>query len=1027
MTQLSQHRVAAPSHSDPDGRWQPPSRSAGSRGRRFLAAAALVGLVVGVPFSLSFSIGWPLPRSLPGLSEVQGILSDPLEGSLIVKALALVAWLAWAHFTLCVVAELAAAVRARRSGRARDPIRVPLGGPSQQFARRLVEAALLTATIATSVTAFSGTMLTPARPAVASQELDSARPVAHAAHSSPTPRPVPATVPATAAPAPVPPPEYVVQPPRGGYYDSLWDIAERFLGDGQRWREIYELNRDREQPDGRTLTRPELIRPGWCLRLPPDATGLPASRPADAPVPGWVPSAPTDLSPVTGSAPSPSPSPSSAAAVPALPARPTHPAAPSSTPSKDRPPPGVSPGSEPAPADHALPRPVRDDQQDDGRRGSVQAVGGLLAAAALTGLATLRHRQRRRRAAGQAVPRPDTDLLQAEGQLRVLAEPNDMTRVDEALRALTLAVAEYETLPDVRLAFVREGHVDLLPSDARTDAPQPFVALDEGLVWRAPAAAQPLLSPEQASRALPLLPLLLTVGHGSEGPVMLDVEAVGCLAVRGPDNEVTEVLSHLVAEAALAPWADGVEVLLVGFDVELAGSLQQLAPDRLTALDHLDHPMLHALNTRASRVAAAGDRLAARVEASGPGTQTEVRPPLLVVCAVTPEEPILLAPDEGRGGCVLVAPGPWNESRATWVLDGPLPVPGHAPRPVPCRLDRKRMHALAESLRIARMREPVQATTAEADPARSQQEQGEGSVAVSPPAGPGQRPPVVRPLREGSAPGGREKSANEDDELDDAVAAYLEGKAPATVGLLGPITVGAAGNVEPDRRTRLTEIVAYLAVHRRGAAVSDFDAAIWPDRAVSLKTRNQAITRARAWLGGDGEGLSWLRPMTDGALRLSRQVLVDWELFQALEKRSQEHGRLPTAVRRDLETAMRLVRGKPLSHLPTGRYGWLAETFLEQEIPSAVVDVAHRLARLLLEDGDAEAVLEVARLALEVDRYDERPWRDLLEAHALRSEHRQVDLLVRQLRELLEVELDDDLQPETAELIERLLPQRRRA
>jgi hypothetical protein len=116
--------------------------------------------------------------------------------------------------------------------------------------------------------------------------------------------------------------------------------------------------------------------------------------------------------------------------------------------------------------------------------------------------------------------------------------------------------------------------------------------------------------------------------------------------------------------------------------------------------------------------------------------------------------------------------------------------------------------------------------------------------------------------------------------------------------------------------------------------------------------------------------------MTDGALRLSRAVLVDWELFEALQERSSQPGRPPAAVRRDLETAMRIVRGRPLSKLPAGRYGWLAETFLEQEIPSAVIDVAHRLGRMLLADGEDQAVLEIARLALEVDRYDERPWRE---------------------------------------------------
>lgn len=60
-------------------------------------------------------------------------------------------------------------------------------------------------------------------------------------------------------------------------------------------------------------------------------------------------------------------------------------------------------------------------------------------------------------------------------------------------------------------------------------------------------------------------------------------------------------------------------------------------------------------------------------------------------------------------------------------------------------------------------------------------------------------------------------------------------------------------------------------------------------------------------------------------------------------------------------------------------------------------------------------------------RYDERQWRDLLEAHHMRGEGRQVALLVDQLLESLEVKVDDELQPGTAELIERLLPRRRRA
>ena len=66
---------------------------------------------------------------------------------------------------------------------------------------------------------------------------------------------------------------YVVKPPEGRYHESLWEIAENHLGDGRRYAEIYEMNKDRVQPDGAQLTIASLIRPGWILRMPRDAYG----------------------------------------------------------------------------------------------------------------------------------------------------------------------------------------------------------------------------------------------------------------------------------------------------------------------------------------------------------------------------------------------------------------------------------------------------------------------------------------------------------------------------------------------------------------------------------------------------------------------------------------------------------------------------------------------------------------------------------------------------------------------------------
>lgn len=56
--------------------------------------------------------------------------------------------------------------------------------------------------------------------------------------------------------APTPPSTYTVV---SG--DCLWKIAKKILGDGNRWREIYNLNTTQ-------ISNPNLIQPGWVLVLP---------------------------------------------------------------------------------------------------------------------------------------------------------------------------------------------------------------------------------------------------------------------------------------------------------------------------------------------------------------------------------------------------------------------------------------------------------------------------------------------------------------------------------------------------------------------------------------------------------------------------------------------------------------------------------------------------------------------------------------------------------------------------------------
>src|SRR5262245_22968125 len=67
---------------------------------------------------------------------------------------------------------------------------------------------------------------------------------------------------------------YVVGAPQGGQQRAyLFAIAAETLGDGNRYREIFELNKGRKQHDGRAMTEPTELEEGWILILPADAEG----------------------------------------------------------------------------------------------------------------------------------------------------------------------------------------------------------------------------------------------------------------------------------------------------------------------------------------------------------------------------------------------------------------------------------------------------------------------------------------------------------------------------------------------------------------------------------------------------------------------------------------------------------------------------------------------------------------------------------------------------------------------------------
>jgi DNA-binding SARP family transcriptional activator/nucleoid-associated protein YgaU len=221
--------------------------------RAITAAFTLLILVAGIPVLLLLTVGNPL-------SGWPAVVAGDLSDAVLVDVLAAVTYLAWAQFALAVLTETISLL-----GGLRPPARLLIVPASQRrLARTLIAAAFLLSPAATS-SAFTATAPLPA-PLVATA------PLTVTAMTTPTADGVAATAHQAQQHAQADqPPTYTIRTDGPGTY---WDLAEHFLGDGQRWPEIWHLNDGRRQADGTAMTSPGLLRPGWTVRLPASTTNL---------------------------------------------------------------------------------------------------------------------------------------------------------------------------------------------------------------------------------------------------------------------------------------------------------------------------------------------------------------------------------------------------------------------------------------------------------------------------------------------------------------------------------------------------------------------------------------------------------------------------------------------------------------------------------------------------------------------------------------------------------------------------------
>ena len=477
---------------------------------------ALVGLaavVVGVPVALWLLTGAPWA---PAVDE--GVLADASARD-VVAVLVVVLWLVWAYFVTCLIVE---AIAEARGGRIAPQL---LGGGAgvQALARRIVVAVVLVA--GTSTTPAAGSVSMPVDPAEMAATLpEAAMPGRTAAAPAEPPQPTTKPVSAAQRSAAGVVPYYDVRPQEGRNYETLWDIADRFLGSGTRYKEILELNRGVVQPDGGTMTTTDLIKAGWVLRLPEDAKGT-GLRVVDH-----------SMDSIESSAPAPD-------------------------------------SAEPAPHDSPL---------QGGWAPLFGVVGGLVAAGLAAGLRRLRaNASVGDLAARRLDPPPNGDAARSpEACLRHEADELTASTFDRGLRAWTTA-GSAGVPPIAQCSVSPSGVAVSFHGVPTTPPPAGWKSLRDGHIW----SLAPEDSHQLPAGATAPAPALVTMGRRDDGSALLiDLDGFrGLVCIGGDSVRARAVAMSFALDIATHAWADRRQVTMVGF----ADDITAVADDTIRVVDDI--------------------------------------------------------------------------------------------------------------------------------------------------------------------------------------------------------------------------------------------------------------------------------------------------------------------------------------------------------------------------------------------------------------------------------------------------------
>ncbi len=255
--------------------------------------------------------------------------------------------------------------------------------------------------------------------------------------------------------------------------------------------------------------------------------------------------------------------------------------------------------------------------------------------------------------------------------------------------------------------------------------------------------------------------------------------------------------------------------------------------------------------------------------------------------------------------------------------------------------------------------------------------------------------------------------------------------APATLGaglevsVLGPLEVRISGARVGERAWRTSKakelFVLLLMSRERAVGRDELIESLWPESDLTSAVANfhftlHSLRKALASADG-GNRVSVVRGERGYQLVTAARVPVDIELFRLLLREAQEvrrYARIDDAARLFRAAAV-LYRGDFLADLENG---WVQSQ--REELARAYLSALRQLAELELERKNAQAAVHACAQFLAREPYDEQVHRLLLRAYHEAGDEGLVVRHYQALAALLRRELNEEPQPATTQLYEKL-------